>query len=161
MSRRSRDRSDETFAQIPVRVLISEAFKTMKPQHQMVLVALAAQYRGRNNGDLALTRKMARHFGIKCEKNRTHGLRELEVRGFIVKSNRENMRLSGLNKSMPTTWALTWRPIDYWEGKELAAVRVPPEGWAAWEPTTTPTPSRVLEGTPTVGVVKGGLRLLQ
>ncbi len=165
MSRRSRNRPEETletFAQIPVRVLVSEAFKTMHPRHQMVLVTLAAQYRGRNNGDLALTRKMARHFGIKCEKNRTHGLRELEARGLIVKSNMEKMRLNGLNKSLPTTWALTWKAIDYWEGEELTAVRIPPQTWKDWLPTTIKdTPARSLEGTPTVGVVNGGLRLLQ
>ena len=91
----------------------------MKAHHQMVLVVLAAHYRGENNGDLALTRKMALHYGIKSERARCGGLRELAERGLIVKACQGGMRPLG-----PTTWALTWEPINYWAGRKLDAVRI-------------------------------------
>ncbi len=146
---RAKYRSGEVFARLPVRVLVSEAFKTMKAHHQMVLVVLAAQYRGENNGDLALTRKMALHFGIKSERARCQGLRELAERGLIVKACQGGMRPLG-----PTTWALTWSAIDYWAGRKLDAVRVPPESWKNWQPNLINDSPRDSSTTPHVSVVK-------
>ena len=121
----------------------------MKAHHQMVLVVLAAQYRGENNGDLALTRKMALHYGIKSERARCGGLRELAERGLIVKACQGGMRPLG-----PTTWALTWEPINYWAGRKLDAVRIAPESWKRWQPNLINDTPRDSSTTPHVSVVK-------
>jgi len=48
------------FAAIPVEVLTSVACRTLPAYAVRVLLAVAAQYRGNNNGDLALTFATAR-----------------------------------------------------------------------------------------------------
>lgn len=146
---RSNHRSHEVFARIPVRVLVSEAFRTMKASHQMVLVVLAAHFRGANNGDLALTRKMARHFGMKSERARCQGLRELTERGLIIRACKGGMRPLG-----PTTWALTWLSIDYWAGRKLDAVRLAPESWKDWQPKLINDSHVGSSTTPYLSVVK-------
>jgi len=118
---------------LPVRVLIAGAFKTLPVGYQRVLWILAAQYDGGNNGDLALTRKMAKHFGLNNERQRSHGLKELEVRGLIEKTRQGGLSYGGIRR--PTLWALTWRPIDYSDGKKLDCVRLPPESWRKFPDT--------------------------
>ncbi len=124
MKRKSRNRSTETFAQIPLRVMASEAFRTLRSTHKVVLFLVAAQYRGTNNGDLALTRSMARELGVTSEETRSHGLRELAERGLIVKSYQGGMRPFG-----PTRWALTWKSIDYLDRRKLEHRRGAPDTW--------------------------------
>jgi hypothetical protein len=123
MSSAKRARYNERFAAIPLSVLMSESFKTMPVGFQRVLWLLAAQFDGTNNGDLALTRKMAAHFGLNNERHRTHGLRMCEERGFIVKTSQGGLHAG---KGKPTLWALTWRQIEYWDGEKLDVVKLPP-----------------------------------
>jgi hypothetical protein len=90
---------------------------------------LAAQYRGNNNGDLALTRKQAAHFGLKTERTRTHGLSELEARGLIIKTRQGGISYGG---RQPTLWALSWKPLNYRDGRELQLVSRAPDAWKQW-----------------------------
>lgn len=116
---RSSTRSIETFAAIPVSVMTREPYRSLRASHKQVLLMLAAQYRGRNNGDLALTRKMAAvQFGLKNERTRTHALRELEQCGLIIKTNQ-----GGITGHRPTLWALAWRKVDYFDGKHYSPPR--------------------------------------
>lgn len=114
---------------LPLRVMIHDAFKTMPIGYQRVLWLLAAQYDGSNNGNLALTRKQARHFGLNNERHRSQGLRELERRGLIEKT-RQGGIASG--SKLPTLWALTWHSIQWADGRKLDTVRLPPNTWANW-----------------------------
>jgi hypothetical protein len=134
MSRRDHERTVEHFAMVPVRVLISDAFKTLPVSYQRVLWLLAAQYRGGNNGDLALTKKMAQHYGLNNERTRTHGLRELAARGLIVKTQEGGV---GWHGKRPTLWALGWKPVQYRNGQQLAAVSLPRDAWADWREAET------------------------
>lgn len=129
---RAKHRDTEIFAQIPVKVLISDAFRTLRPRYQMVLIAMAAQYRGNNNGDIAFTRKIAQHYGITSETTRCRGLKLLAERGLIVKTH------SGGKKPMkPTLWALGWRQIEYSSGEKRQVVKPPPNEWQEWENKST------------------------
>lgn len=112
----------ECFAAIPVKVMSSAAYRTLPVGHRDVLWTLCSTYRGNNNGNLSLTRRQAENLGLKSERRRTHGLRELESRGLILRA-----RQGGLRPLRPTLWALSWRQIDYWNGKE--SPRPPPNTW--------------------------------
>jgi len=123
MSRAKRAQLNERHAQLPLSVLMSKKFNTMPVGYQRVLWLLAAQFYGTNNGNLALTRKMAAHFGLNNERHRTNGLRMLEDRGFIVKTRPGGI---SLGKGKPTLWALTWRSIHHWAGEKLDTPKLPP-----------------------------------
>lgn len=115
---------------IPLNVMLSEAFKTMPVGYQRVVWILAAQYTGANNGNLALTRKMGRHFGLNNERHRCDGLRMAEERGLIVKT-----RQGGIanGSKFPTLWALTWHATQHIHGEPLGVVRLPSNRWGDWK----------------------------
>jgi hypothetical protein len=129
MSRAKRARFAERFAALPLSVMTSTAFRTLPVGHQRVLWLLAAQFDGTNNGNLTLTRKQARHFGLNNERARCGGLRELEHRGLIIKT-----RAGGIaaGSRFPTTWALAFRAIQHRANEELAAVQLPSTRWRGW-----------------------------
>jgi hypothetical protein len=128
---------------LPLSVMMSTAFKTLPVGYQRVLWLMAAQYDGSNNGDLALTRKQAAHFGLKNERDRSLGLRELERRGLIEKT-RQGGIASGVK--FPTLWAVTWKAIQHADGKKLDVVRLAPATWNQFndsQPASSPTANRL------------------
>lgn len=114
---------------LPLTVMLSTAFKTMPVGYQRVLWLLAAQYDGTNNGNLALTRKGAKHFGLNDERTRSRGLRELEKRGLIEKTKQGGIA-SGAKH--PTLWALTWQPVQYDGGERRGVVRLASHAYSSW-----------------------------
>ncbi len=130
----------ERFAGIPVSVLESEAVTTLEHAAFRVLVILASQYWGRNNGTLALTEHFARPHGFRGRDTLYRSLRELEKRGLIV-CTRRGMKM----KKSFTLYALGWRDIDNREGKPLDT----PEPrnnlrWLNWRPVASLDPSKTI-----------------
>jgi hypothetical protein len=119
MSKRSR-RSTENFARIPISVLESAACKSCPHAAFKVLVLLAAQYRGANNGSLALTEFYGRKFGLTGRDTLYRSLAELRSRGLIVRTRRgiKHRRLFSL-------YALGWAQVDNLDGRPLAAQIAP------------------------------------
>jgi hypothetical protein len=97
----------ERYAQIPHSVLLSEAWRSLPHYAMAVLVAMAAQFDGKNNGDLALTWASARRFGIGSHEHLVKSLALLLDRGLIVKTRQGGRRPLG-----PCLYALAWRPIN-------------------------------------------------
>jgi hypothetical protein len=116
------------FAMIPVEVLTSEAYRTLPNWAVPVLVAFAAQYRGNNNGDLALSWSMARLFGIDSKWQLTASIAMLLERGLIQKT-----RQGGKKPLGPCLYALTWQPINDLKGKiESGETFLATNAWAKW-----------------------------
>jgi hypothetical protein len=111
---RRRSRSSERFARIPLSVLESEAVTTLEHAAVHVLLILASQYWGGNNGSLALTEQYARPFGFRGRDTIYRSLRELEKRGLIV-CTRRGMKI----KNVFTLYALGWEDIHSRDGKPL------------------------------------------
>jgi hypothetical protein len=87
------------------------------------LLDLSRQFNGGNNGDLALTWKIARKLGWRSRDTLYNALTELEHFGLI-----ERTRQGGLN--LPNLYALTWRAIDDCKGKlDCAPTSVPSNEW--------------------------------
>jgi hypothetical protein len=130
MSRRhpSRRMTGKHFAQIPVEVLTSEAFISLLAYAVRLLLAIAAQYRGNNNGDLAMTRAIARTFGINSHWQLERGLATLLEHGLIEKT-----RQGGKKPLGPCLYAVTWQPIDDLKGKiESGPTPCASNAWAKW-----------------------------
>lgn len=133
MSRRQR-RQIEAFAMIPVQVLTSSACVSLPNYALRVLLALAAQFRGKNNGDLALTWSMAKTFGIVSREHHVNGIALLLEHGLIVKT-----RQGGKKPMGPCLYALTWHPIDQCNGKlEVPMSMTPSHAWSRWTLSTPP-----------------------
>jgi hypothetical protein len=132
MSRRhpKRHMTGKHFAQIPVEVLTSEAFRTLPNYVVRVLIAMAAQYRGNNNGDLALTWATGQTFGINSKWQLIDGLALLLERGLLLKT-----RQGGKKPLGPTLYALTWQPINDLNGKiTMGQTTTASDTWATWPP---------------------------
>ena len=115
----------EHFAALPVEVMDSDAFRWLPSFAVRALVALAAQYRGRNNGGLELTLKQAATFGIRRTELYA-GLKLLSFVGLINKTVKER-KSSG--KGIPAKYSLTWRPMDEFPAYNFLATNQPANTW--------------------------------
>lgn len=130
MSRRhpKRRMTGRHFAQIPVEVLTSEACTSLPNSAVRILVAFAAQYRGNNNGDLALTWSIGKTFGIRSKEQLITGIAMLLDRGLTQKT-----RQGGKKPLGPCLYALTWQPINDLAGKiESGPTTCAANNWAKW-----------------------------
>lgn len=140
-SRRKSGRCPERFARIPLSVLTSEAVTTLNHAHLRVLLILATQYSGSNNGTMACTPLYARQFGFRGHDTVYKALRELEARGLIVRT-----RMGIKQRDVFSLYALGWEDVDSRDGKPLA--KPEPRNNARWlqwrQSTSTSTASRAV-----------------
>jgi hypothetical protein len=130
MSRRHPKRrlNGRHYAMVPCEVLTSEACNTLPASACRVLLAIAAQFRGKNNGDLALTWATARPFGINSKKQLVDSLSMLRERGLI-----EQTRQGGKKPLGPSLYAVTWMPIDDLNGKiNSGPTMIAKNTWVDW-----------------------------
>jgi hypothetical protein len=119
------------YAMIPDEVLVSQALISLPHYCGVLLMAFAAQYRGMNGGDLAMTFGIARRYGIRSKKQLVAGLRLLQQHGLVRKTLQGGKRPFG-----PCLYAVTWRQIDACGGKlEIGPTNAPSNAWAKWVPT--------------------------
>lgn len=118
---------------VPVDVLTSAAVRTLPNVAHRVLVALAAQYHGCNNGSLTLTRRTAREYGIGDTHALAAALRELEERGLVIRT-RPGSRLPPRS----AMYALTWRQVDdplRHDPHDARPTLKPAHAYGAWQPS--------------------------
>jgi len=94
-----------SFLGIPKQVLESKNYLALSPHAIKLLIDIAMQYRGSNNGDLQATISLMRLRGWKSTSTLYKALSDLERLGFIEKT-----RQGGRNRC--NLFAITWRPID-------------------------------------------------
>ncbi len=96
--------------QIPIRVFMSDDFKTLNNASVRVLIALVCQYNGANNGDLSATRtEMIKH-GIRSSDTINRSVKELIEHGLIAKTRNGYAGIDG--RRMCSLYALTWLRVD-------------------------------------------------
>lgn len=115
---------------LPVKVLNTDAFKTLSHATVHVLVLIAGEYNGHNNGALGLSKTQAASHSIS---NRTlyRALRSLEARGLIDRTYH-----SSRVPPRPTMFALTWVPLDN-TNWTTEGVR-PAKTYLDWKPQPVP-----------------------
>jgi hypothetical protein len=116
-------RSKGTFIMLLHIVYDSPNFTSLSAYARRALLDLARPYNGHNNGDLALTWKMAHKVGWKSRDTLEKSIAELVHFGMIVRT-----RQGGLNS--PNLYALTWIAIDHCNGKlDVRGTKVPGNEW--------------------------------
>lgn len=118
------------FAMLPDEMLKSDAGRTLPHPARSVLTVLAAQYGGKNNGSLSLTRKTASEYGIGNPHTLGAALRELETRGLIIRT-----RLGTRIPPRSALFAVTWRQIDTArpsDPHDVAPTIRAPDTWRNW-----------------------------
>lgn len=113
-------RESGPFVALPHSVLLSEEYHNLPGGAVRLLIALAAQYNGRNNGDLSAALSVVRRFGLNSADTVSANLKRLETLGLIVRT-RDGLFCGGA--STCALYALTWKQIDQCPGKHLS---IPP-----------------------------------
>ncbi len=136
---------------IPCEVMESAAFTTLQPYAVLTLIA-AAQYSGKNNGDIAITWDTVRRYGLRSKEQLVKALRVLLEHRLLLKTRQGGKRPMG-----PCLYALTWRSIDTRErgyDQGITPSLVPRHEWAEWVPKqndgTAHSPGTRLTELPTV-----------
>jgi hypothetical protein len=116
-------RDEPSFVRFQHRMLKDPRFLALSGKAVKVLMYLAGQYNGTNNGDLSLAIKIARREGLAGNSNLRRAAKELVEAGFIVLTRQGGRHRCSL-------FALAWFPIDECGGKlDLSPTRVAPNYW--------------------------------
>lgn len=115
------------FALLPHAVMRHPAVATLSHAQFRILVLMAGEYCGTNNGALGLTADQAERQGIGSPQTFYAALRELEHRGLIQRTYPASRV-----PPRPTMYAITWKPIDQTEYS--AAVRLASFDFRKWQP---------------------------
>ena len=95
------------FARLPHSILMHPSVTSLTAAVFRVLVAVVAQYDGRNNGALALPLSSAHTFGVTSANTLSRGLREMQVRGLVLQTYP-----GSYHPPAPARYAVTWLPTD-------------------------------------------------
>jgi len=97
------------FAGIPRWVVETPAYKSLSGSAVKLLVLLAYQYKGKNNGDLCITHSLLKEY-FKSNTTMYKARDELYHKGFIDINAYGGKSFDG--KKMPHLYALTWEEVD-------------------------------------------------
>lgn len=106
----NKSRRSPPFLRLPNQVHESEQFGKLSGNAVKLLIHIAGQYRGKNNGDLSATWTQLESRGWKSRSTLHRSLKELVEAGFI-----ELTRQGGLHTC--SLYAITWEPINECSGK--------------------------------------------
>jgi hypothetical protein len=127
-------RSSDTFVRLPHPMIQSPAFFALSGAATKMLLFLASQYNGHNNGNLSATKTMLEEAGVCAGSKAKELLNQLEEAGFIVQTRH------GIKKQCHL-YAITWCGIDTCPGKNLEIAPGPPRN--DWRKTHLQHPSGV------------------
>ena len=119
---------------LPVNVAGSSACATLTHSQFRVLVCLALQYRGRNNGDLSAALKVMARYGVRSQSVISTSIPVLIQRGLIERTRVGDRRRCHL-------YAVTWEAIDGQDKLDegyRAGTRVASNDWKSWRSDTKP-----------------------
>jgi len=109
-------RESGRFILIPHAVLTSSDYIGLSYKSKALLVDLAYQYNGRNNGDLTAALGYMQTRGWKRSATLTDAVQELMVANLIIKTREGKFQNP---HSRCALYAITWQQIDECEGKDL------------------------------------------
>ena len=112
-----------SFLGLPHHVLDHDNFRTLSPRATKLVIDIAAQYRGNNNGDLSAPLSLMKKRGWNSSDQLHKAKKEL-VENDVIRVARQG----GLNRC--NLYALTWLPIDECNGKlDIASTTTAPVNW--------------------------------
>ena len=99
------------YVAFPHEVLNSVAYIALSAHARMLLLDIAAQYKGNNNGDLCAAWTLMRVRGWKSEETLNNAKRQLLTSGLIVETRK------GARPNRAGLYGLTWFALDDCKGK--------------------------------------------
>ena len=106
---KSNRKSELSYASIPRYVMDTKAFKSLRGNSALLLLLLAYQYKGKNNGDLTAAYSIYKDH-LRSTQTLFSAREELEKKGFIAVNSYGGMSYGGYK--LPTLYALTWLTVD-------------------------------------------------
>lgn len=104
-------KEEGSFIALPHALINSVNYSMLSHTAAHMLICIAAQYYGKNNGYLKATKGIMDRYGWKSSDTRVSAIKELIHYGFIVKN------FQGY-EGVPSLYAITWQPIDEQPPKE-------------------------------------------
>lgn len=133
------------FAPIDHLVIDSPAFADLKGESVRVLLIIARQYDGRNNGHLQATFSYCKDRGIGSEHTVRTAIAELINHGFIYRTRSHGFEAG---KNSWSRYAITWRPLcDTAKRKGLFVDGFLINAWQKWPFEKNSDPQNVQEVT--------------
>ena len=118
--------STKSFVMFPHELLEHVSVSHLSPRGAKLLLDIAVQYNGHNNGDLCAPLSLMKKRSWNSSDQLFKARKELVDRGLIATS-----RQGGLNKC--SLFALTWFQIDECQGKlDILHTSSPPHYWKQW-----------------------------
>ena len=119
---RNKHKQKASFAGIPRVVIESPDFIKLSGSAIRLIILLACQYRGHNNGDLCPSWTQMKECGFRSKATLSKAIKELVASEMIVLT-----RQGQFIKNKAGLYALTWAPINECVGKQLdvSATRIP------------------------------------
>ena len=105
----------ERFAGIPHYAMKCDSYISLSYSAKALLLELAYQYNGKNNGDLIITHSWFKSRGFKSNTTMYKARDELYQKGFIVINAYGGKSAGG--KKLPTLYALTWASVNELKSK--------------------------------------------
>jgi hypothetical protein len=99
------------FVKLPHNVLNSGAYTSLSARGRMLLIDIAMQFRGNNNGDLCAAWKFMKPRGWQSEATLNAAKKELLASGLVCETR------MGARPNKATLYAVTWRDLDHCNGK--------------------------------------------
>src|SRR5882672_17426 len=99
-------RLDFRFIAFPTFILATHEYWRLTHAAKSLLLAIAAQYCGHNNGRLVATPKYLSKFGWRSADTIFEGVRQLLQSGLLVQTR------IGMRPNRAAWYALSWRPLN-------------------------------------------------
>jgi len=133
MAKFKRNRSDGTrFLLLPFTVLESQAYQSLTGQQIRLLIDIAHQYKGDNNGRLlAAWAYLSDQRGWKSQTTIASGLQALIDRGLIFRTRQ------GHRPNKTSWYALTWQPLDHHKDMDVGEQALPRGAYKYWKPSNS------------------------
>lgn len=113
------------FLQLHNGLLDCADFISLKGNSMKLLIDIASQYNGYNNGDLCASMTVMRKRGWNSNQQLTKAVKELIAADLIIQTKQGGLHMG------PNLYAITWQPIDECKGKLdiNATIRPPRMNW--------------------------------
>lgn len=98
------------FCSIPAAVIDGPDWCSLELAANKMLLVLAKQYKGSNNGDLCATKSIMSEYGLSSSNTIDRSLKQLVAKGLIIQTQAGYRGSDGTRK--PNLYALTWLPVD-------------------------------------------------
>jgi hypothetical protein len=157
-SRGRQDRDPGPFVAIPHLVLDSPGYRACTHTSHSLLLEIARQFNGNNNGKLVITPKYLSPRGWRSNDVITRAKAELLAAGLIFETRK------GARPNRASWYALTWHPLQVLDGLDISPAHYPRGAYMRPDPKLLEAAERKrsMRGTPRASSIpSGGIEIRQ